>query len=48
MTEGERVAVGAARTSVDHLAVTRQLEEVVGTGHQDGGVHVEAAGEFEQ
>ncbi|WP_234310710.1 MULTISPECIES: hypothetical protein [unclassified Streptomyces] len=26
--DGERVAVGAARTSVDYLAVTRQLEEV--------------------
>ncbi|WP_243460003.1 hypothetical protein [Streptomyces sp. M54] len=30
--DGERVAVGAARTSVDYLAVTRQLEEVVTSG----------------
>ncbi|WPW32712.1 hypothetical protein P6B95_38630 [Streptomyces atratus] len=41
--------VGASWSApVEDLAVAGQLEEVVGAGHQVGGVHIEAAGEFEQ
>ncbi|WP_331747618.1 hypothetical protein OG365_40995 (plasmid) [Streptomyces sp. NBC_00853] len=40
--------VGAGRAAVGDLALAEQLEEFVGAGHQVGGVHVEAAGEFEQ
>lgn len=46
--DGERVVVGAGRAAVGDLALAGQLEEFVGAGHPVGGVHVEAAGEFEQ
>lgn len=46
--QGEGVAACAGRASVEDSALTGPLEEVVRPRHEVGGVHVEAADEFEQ